>query len=184
VFWTISAFQLLLLMKTLPQDQDAMEAELASYAAQAISSHAAATAAAQREQKRDDDDSQLLVTTIAERMISFDDIAAEETLAYVRAGIQELGGPFLCNINTESSSSRSSDDDDDDDDAGNESLDDAARLRQNMWLFQEQQAMPHTTPTAGEDANNHLRWTDETLLQLPPRTTEQYRPSEVTPLLV
>ena len=36
VFWTISSLQLLFLSKTLPKDQDAMEAELAKYAALAI----------------------------------------------------------------------------------------------------------------------------------------------------
>ena len=86
VFWTISAFQLLLLMKTLPRDQDAMEAELASYAAQAIS-HATAAA-------RDEEDPPV---TIQERMTSFDGVAAKETLIYVRAGmIQELRSPFCC----------------------------------------------------------------------------------------
>lgn len=35
-FWTISAVQLIMLAKTLPRDQDAMEAELAQYAASAI----------------------------------------------------------------------------------------------------------------------------------------------------
>ncbi|KAL7562287.1 hypothetical protein ACA910_014506 [Epithemia clementina (nom. ined.)] len=36
VFWTISALQLILLSETLPKDQDAMEAELAKYAASVI----------------------------------------------------------------------------------------------------------------------------------------------------
>eukprot|EP00934_Nitzschia_sp_Nitz4_P001618 Nitzschia sp. Nitz4//scaffold163_size50693//33218//35374//NITZ4_006991-RA/size50693-processed-gene-0.49-mRNA-1//-1//CDS//3329538040//1618//frame0 len=36
LFWTITAIQLLFLAKTLPEDQDAMEAELAQYAAKAV----------------------------------------------------------------------------------------------------------------------------------------------------
>ena len=37
VFWTITTFLLLILAKTLPEDQDAMDAELARYAESKIS---------------------------------------------------------------------------------------------------------------------------------------------------
>jgi hypothetical protein len=144
-------------MKTLPRDEDAMEAELASYALQTISA------------SRDDEGS---VVTIEERMTSFDDIAAKETLVYVRAGIQELRSPFHCAV--ERSSSRSSDDADDisaNENGSTDHLDDLALQRRALWQCQE-------STQAVED--NH-KWTDETLLL--PRT-EEYIPTETTPLVV
>ena len=92
VFWVISGFQLLFLMKTLPQDQDAMEAELASYAKQAI-----------RDAKLPDDES---LISIEERMTSFDDVAAKETIQYVREGLQELRPFQACGRIDEISSSK------------------------------------------------------------------------------
>lgn len=67
-------------MKTLPEDQDAMEAELEHYVRNAII---------------DDDDSTSIVS-IEDRRQSFDMIAVRETMTYVRQGIQELRPPFRC----------------------------------------------------------------------------------------
>jgi hypothetical protein len=113
-FWSISAAQLLLLVKTLPRDQDAMEAELAQYAAHAMQSHVPANeplmslsttpplVSSHPMYGRENGNGSLEcyedevpLTTIAERMTSFDDIAAKETLMYVQAGIKELS-PFRC----------------------------------------------------------------------------------------
>jgi hypothetical protein len=104
-FWSISALQLLLLMNTLPRDQDIMEAELALYAAQTFRSFQNASSLGQASMARDDGgldcaEDELVVTTIAERMTSFDEIAAKETLLYVQAGIQELRSPFRCPTDT------------------------------------------------------------------------------------
>jgi MFS family permease len=119
VFWIISAIQLLFLMKTLPQDQDSMEADLAKYAAER------ATLLSGKQNKDelnnslseasvDDPNGNLdtnsirttesvvpLLVSVQERMNSFDNVAAQQTIQYVRAGMQELQfSPFGCHINT------------------------------------------------------------------------------------
>jgi hypothetical protein len=78
-FWTISALQLLLLARTLPKDQDSMEAELACYAEQAMLNHSEAP----------DNESDSLVS-IDDRRTSFDGVAVRETLLYVREGFKEI----------------------------------------------------------------------------------------------
>lgn len=180
VFWTISAFQLLLLMKTLPRDQDAMEAELALYAAHAISA-VTTTALAPKNDGHDVDDETSIVT-IEERMTSFDDIAAKETLVYVRAGIQELRSPlFHCTATAESSCE--SDDDDDEapvQDTGSsavvEETTTRAQLGRDLW--------PCRPDEDALDGSQHFnKWTDETLLLPEPRTAE-HLPTETTPLIV
>lgn len=94
VFWVISGFQLLFLMKSLPEDQDAMEAELAMYAKEAI-----------RDARLPDDESGSLIS-IEDRIISFDDVAAKETIQYVREGLQELRPFQACGRIDELSSSK------------------------------------------------------------------------------
>lgn len=90
--WAISGVQLLLLMKTLPKDEDAMEAELARYAKEQINLC----------RRREEDDS---LISIEERMTSFDGTAAKETLKYVRQGIREIRPPFdACATEEETSS--------------------------------------------------------------------------------
>lgn len=90
VFWIISAMQLLFLARTLPKDQDNMEAELAQYAQAAMNN------------RKDIEESESLIS-IEERMTAFDSVAARETLDYVRQGFQELraevvsGSFFHCN---------------------------------------------------------------------------------------
>jgi len=79
LFWVVSAFQLVLLAKTLPDDQDGMEAELASYALHALANTGQAPLSL--------DDS---FVSIEDRMTSFDGLAARQTLQYVSEGIREL----------------------------------------------------------------------------------------------
>jgi hypothetical protein len=74
----ISAVQLLFLIKWLPKDEDAMEAELASYAQKAISGQSA---------KVDDDEA---ILSIEDRIASFDGRAAKQTILYVQEGLKEL----------------------------------------------------------------------------------------------
>jgi hypothetical protein len=148
LFWCISAFQLLFLAKTLPRDQDKMEAELASYAKQAMA-----------RLQPDEDDS---VVTLEERMTSFDGVAAQESLVFMREGFkelrQEVGGkliPFHCGGKSEDSSSE-------DDEAS-----DASGLlqRREMWLHQQMQA--HSNQSSEEFGLGGQR-----------------HPSETTPLIV
>ena len=95
LFWVISAIQLVMLARTLPNDQDTMEAELASYAQAAmekcqpldimspnfsVSSHL---------DDHDDGDASIEVS-IEDRITYFDGTAARQTLLYVKEGMQEF----------------------------------------------------------------------------------------------
>jgi hypothetical protein len=177
----ISGLQLLLLMKTLPQDQDAMEAELANYAAQAIS----------WVQRNNADDENASLISIEERINTFDSTAAKETYVYVRDGIKELRDPFNCAALfgiVSGDNSTAGDDDIPDDlpssihngESGEDSNSAAAarRRRQQSWRKQE----------AGENvsfrANENHKWTDETLLLPRSDVHRQHAPSETTPLIV
>jgi len=91
-FWTISSIQLMLLTKTLPRDQDAMESELASYA--------------QAQMSLVPSDPNTSLISIEDRITSFDGRAAIETIDYMRQGLQELHiRPFQCGSTDEFSSS-------------------------------------------------------------------------------
>jgi hypothetical protein len=118
-FWTISALQLLLLAKTLPKDQDLMEAELARYAAMAGAAAAAANKDEETQDEHhhhrhdDDNDDEGIETTlmnvtshshnpsvliddgeslvsIEDYMTSFDGVAARRSIQFMRQGIREL----------------------------------------------------------------------------------------------
>lgn len=80
LFWAISAIQLLFLINSLSKDEDAMEAELASYAEEAISGEL-------RSVNADEDEA---MASIEDRIASFDGKAAEQTIMYVREGLKEL----------------------------------------------------------------------------------------------
>ena len=89
----MSGLQLLLLVKTLPADQDAMEAELASYAEQAM--RAEPQANNRRTESTDSD----TIISIDERRLAFDNVAAQQTLEYMREGFKEIReefNPFHC----------------------------------------------------------------------------------------
>jgi len=77
LFWIISASQLLLLAKTLPKDQDAMETELALYAEEAL-----------RRTRHSDETVSLM--SIEEPFTSFDGGKARETYKYMRQGFKEF----------------------------------------------------------------------------------------------
>lgn len=117
----------------MPRDQDNMKAELELFAARALSFHrrnegtavmaladdsATLSAAFLHDNSLLDDegdDGSVVGTTMAERMTSFDGIAAKETLMYVQAGIQELKPPFRCQSKSNmllNASGANSDDDD------------------------------------------------------------------------
>jgi sugar phosphate permease len=83
LFWIISAIQLLLLARTLPKDQQAMEADLASYAKRALAEH--------EESNLDKDNRSSLIVSVEERRMSFDLQASQQTLAYVTEGMKEIG---------------------------------------------------------------------------------------------
>jgi len=82
VFWTIAAMQLLYLAKSLPEDQDRMESELAAYAASAIKKAGGIPLSGL------DDDS--TIVSIEERMTSFDAGAARQSIHFVGAAFQEM----------------------------------------------------------------------------------------------
>lgn len=156
VFWVISGFQLLLLMKTLPKDQNAMEAELEFYVAQAIA-------------RSTNDNENASLVSIEERINAFDNTAAKETLVYVRDGINELHvrSPFKCNTDAMSSGKNSV--------AGDEAMGAIMNgvdgdVRCELWLTQDVLQAPV----------ENGKWTDETLWLPRP---EDYPPSERTPLM-
>ena len=79
-FWIASALQLLLLARTLPHDQDAMETELAEYAESRM------------QEKRmpytvDDEDS---IVSIEDRMTSFDAGAARQSIQFMGEAFREI----------------------------------------------------------------------------------------------
>jgi hypothetical protein len=153
-------------MKTLPRDQDAMEAELAQYAARALS------AAANTAPRDDDDKDDTSLISIEERMTSFNDVAAQETLVYVRQGIQEFRSPlFHCNATAASSVSPSEKGDDDDDDAP---------VLENISIAVVE---PHHHEALQNQNSHHCEWTDETLM-LPHPEIVEHLPTETTPLIV
>lgn len=161
--------QLLLLMKTLPDDQDAMEAELASYAAHAIST-------ARRQGSGDENDS---LISIEERITSFDNRAAQETLSYVRAGIKELRSPFNCIGQVSAAvSSRGSDEDlvEQNSVDSSDDLSESARLRRDLYLQQEMTQSP---------AIDNSNWMDggPPFAEQPPRPRPVDHLDETTPLV-
>jgi MFS family permease len=60
-FWTLTAFQLLFLAKSLPLDEDAMEAELANFAAQAMEKHGSTENLLRRPARSPEDPDELLL---------------------------------------------------------------------------------------------------------------------------
>jgi hypothetical protein len=78
-FWIVSALQLLLLSRTLPHDEDAMEAELAEYAESRMQETRILT---------DDEDS---IVSIEDRMTSFDAGAARQTIRFMGEAFREIG---------------------------------------------------------------------------------------------
>ena len=117
----ISAIQLFLLSGTLPRDQDAMEADLAMYAEEAlrrkaIEDRVPSDRPDENDDDSDDDASQQLRNSFLEEGISstWDGQAARETLTYVRKGVEEINNvlPFHCGPNELSGSSSSSDEED------------------------------------------------------------------------
>ena len=188
-FWVVSAGQLLLLMKTLPRDQDAMEAELAQYAAQAIGKNA-------MDSVHPDNES---LVSIEERMISFDNIAAQQTLGYMRAGWQELRSPLLlCRPGSQhgdgdssgSSSERTSSSHSlnpppaDINNNNNDDNDDPATVRRGLWMQQELLGRERGDWTDNDDWRDG-QWTDETLLVPEFRSSPQPKhPNETTRLLL
>jgi MFS family permease len=60
-FWTLTSFQLLFLAKSLPLDEDAMEAELANFAAQAMEKHDSTENLLRRQARSPEDPDELLL---------------------------------------------------------------------------------------------------------------------------
>lgn len=87
-FWIVSAIQLAMLTKTLPKDQDKMEAELASYAKAAMEkcNEPLASPRFSATNAVDDHDD----VSIEDRMTYFDGTAARQTFLYVNKGMQEF----------------------------------------------------------------------------------------------
>ena len=179
-FWVISGFQLLLLMKTLPKDQDAMEAELASYAAQVISDAAQGGGGRRRDISMDSES----LISIEDRITSFDGTAAKETFGFVRAGIQELRSPFHCVPDSVIEGGESNKSSSDSLSAYENGGAEEVAARRGLWLQQEAADMlaPSSISTIGDDTVNDIsQWTDESLLMRElPRHDD---PSETTPLV-
>ena len=192
-FWAISALQMLCLMKTLPGDQDSMEADLAKYAMERAKSlsrkqsdqdlNEQQSISCKTENGYNDDSPEKrnqssnsvvpLLVAVQERINSFDNVAAQQTIQYVRAGMQELQfSPFGCHINggENAPSSPSSNDDGETRKVGT-----STDARRALWL--DQVVTVDTTDP---------QWTDETLLSRSNAATVQnelQHPTETTPLL-
>ena len=94
LFWVISAFQLALLARTLPKDQDSMEAELASYAKAAMERCnvplPSSNFSVPSHLEEHDDGNDSIEVSIEDRMTYFDGTAAKQTLLYVKEGMEEF----------------------------------------------------------------------------------------------
>eukprot|EP00978_Attheya_sp_CCMP212_P027497 scaffold92094_cov55-Attheya_sp.AAC.5 len=121
VFWTIASFQLLFLARSLPKDQDAMEAELALYAETVLIQHRNANQGGDRsvtsgDNINDNDDLDTLadesIVSIDERATSFDANAARESLTFMSDALREIGDEWLHHHH------HHNDDSDDDDEEG------------------------------------------------------------------
>lgn len=113
VFWTLSAIQLCYLAKSLPEDQDRMEAELARYAASALAtttpsksldgtdrSSLMAADEFSLEPERPDSNMSLeddvSLVSIEDRMTTFDNVAVRESISFIQKGMKELNFRPLC----------------------------------------------------------------------------------------
>lgn len=103
-FWAISAVQLACLAKTLPQDQDNMEAELARYAASALATNTSNRDSCQGtpvvefalEPERPESCNSLdemSIVSIEDRITSFEGTAAREAITFFQKGMKELNFP-------------------------------------------------------------------------------------------
>jgi len=103
IFWTITGVSLFVLAKTLPIDQDAMDADLARYAASkfkvttndaqnsfndSVSSSVSKTL---DDIQLDESVGEESVVSITDRMTSFDAAAAQESLSFIGDALREIG---------------------------------------------------------------------------------------------
>ncbi|KAL7532930.1 hypothetical protein ACHAWF_004288 [Thalassiosira exigua] len=98
-FWTMSAIQLALLAKTLPADQDRMEAELATYASSSLDiGQYGSIADTGRSDKSysEDVDGDLSLFNIENQASSFDAIAARQSLVFLGDSLREIGDDLSC----------------------------------------------------------------------------------------
>ena len=132
-----------------------MEAELASYAKAALQQQKTQQKAVTSPTLAVVEDNDTIaaatvdesIVSIEDRIISFDGVAAQQTLAYVRQGIQEMNPFQQCGVSMSSSHTGAGEDsgsdyycDDDDDDEG---LSSGQRTPQHEnWLQQQQQQQP------------------------------------------
>jgi MFS family permease len=215
VFWIISALQLLFLMKTLPRDQDAMESDLAAYATQksialsrpvsdqelsspkpSFSYNENSGSSADNISTSSNESVLPLLVTMQERMNSFDNIAAQQTIQYVRAGMQEIQfSPFHCKDARSSSPSSNEENDEINTWKLDHSIDAPAHVRRALWYDQDS-SIPSVNNDSAISSNfvgiDNPSWTDDTLLLHPQLLSlgtrdEQHlgqQSTEVTPLLV
>jgi translation initiation factor 4G len=123
VFWTVSAIQLLFLARSLPVDQDAMEQELATYAANAME---------MADNRFDEEES---IVSIEDRMTSFDVGAARQSLKFVGDAIREIEEELR--IKSTSLLSCKSEEEQDETDEDDQDAADIEHKR-NVWLHQQQ----------------------------------------------
>jgi len=93
VFWSITSILLVLLAKTLPEDQDAMDTELARYAQTKINGISVKEDVRQNEDELDDltiADQESLVS-LEDRMTTFNAAAAHQSLSFLGDAFREIG---------------------------------------------------------------------------------------------
>lgn len=146
-FWTVTAIQLCFLSRTLPNDEDAMNAELAQYAKTAMLKHDAPSILSE------DDD----MVSIEDRMISFDGSAARESFRFVGVAIREISEEIRLPFHCVDDEDQEEEEDDDDDDGF-----DVERKRK-LWIQQQQQ----NNTTAYQNCEDELLVADENTLLLP-----------------
>ena len=163
-FWTITAIQLVALAKTLPEDQDAMEAELQRYAAELRrTQNNLEVTRLMKTPNRNPSNSSLHVlvamdddlVSIEDNMIAFDGTAARRSIQFMSLGIKELKEE-ISYYGGQCGTAASSSEEEEDDDVRNEMSAQEVDRRREVWKRQQQklqqtQAASETTPLISEE---------------------------------
>jgi len=167
VFWTISAIQLIFLAKTLPKDEDKMNAELAAYASSVTAANDVDNEDHHQHSSSNFDDKETPLVSIEDRISTWDAVAARESMEFFSSGLKEIREEiqhmkplrcgdhhpkkkvFRCGDEVSSSSSdeeESTEEDNDDDniiEKGQHNNDKSSSVVRKSWLKQQKSDSPY-----------------------------------------
>ena len=137
-FWAVASVQLLFLARSLPHDQDAMEAELAQYAESRM----------QRAPSMGEEDS---IVSIEERMTSFDAGAARESIQFMGEAFREIGDEIRTIGTLHNSCQINEEDEEEEEDKSMDRRDFERRRR--IWIEHQLHRDEYDTPPTGASSN-------------------------------